>query len=967
MSPEELTSKEAVRQALMEFDELGRDRFLEKYGFGPAHRYFLRDREKLYDSKAIFGVAYGYQHPEQGPLSSKSFTGGEATVKKKLEDLGFEIVGSAPDSNDLMLPQNEVNDFARTLRTIEYEQEERNYKLAVHYVLRELLARDQIESPTFPELLAAFFEDQLDPTLLNLSEEQQAFVTEAVAPVHGLRYAFANLCGGRFGVNNFVWIPGAVRDGLGKEVRRAFAQLMDVGERLPTRVDAFRAAMVAVQEEAKEYPSWQEKWQVLRPSLAFIAALLGGFDPNKFSFYPETKIRPSFETLVGTWPKGSRGEVYEQVVQFVQDVRGALERQGAPVRDLIDAQSFLWLRGSVADPKSWIFQANPSLYDIDRALRELPAIEWTVRQHRQSVHSGDRAFIWRSGSDAGIVAVGSVLGEPEERAPDGSEYPYYLKREAFADVEPRVKIGIEHVLDPPLLRSAIAEDPHLAQLAILRMPRATVHQVKQHEADRLTEYVGHPSSSRYFILQQRTDRAYEWDEEERVYHFTPKASGSWKQLSQSAGARFVYYRPGSGGGQTAKSYFGHGRIANVAEEQESGDRHFRAQLEDYQPFARPVPSSEYDPRANVQMSIAEISREQFEELLRRGSLKETVPFTVDAIMRAATREPRALLLDEATYASAFAALESGKHIVFTGPPGTAKTTLAEAVAEAATEAGLCAGHVLTTATADWTTYETIGGLKPTRDGQLAFASGHFLEAIERNHWLVIDELNRSNFDRAFGQLFTVLSGQAVQLPYEREGHHGRLVLAPQGASVADGSDIIRIPKAWRVIATMNVFDKSLLFEMSFALMRRFAFIEVPAPRDQDFESLILRSAGSDTAAAELAMRFYPLRQFKDLGPALYMDMTRFLAVRRAQDPSDDEQLAFEAFYSYLLPQFEGIDQATGEQLWAALKPLVGAPNMERLRKTLNAVLGLEISASHSRQSEEEEPVIAPDEAQIVQE
>src|SRR5207248_1273024 len=168
-------------------------------------------------------------------------------------------------------------------------------------------------------------------------------------------------------------------------------------------------------------------------------------------------------------------------------------------------------------------------------------------------------------------------------------------------------------------------------------------------------------------------------------------------------------------------------------------------------------------------------------------------------------------------------------------------------------------------------------------------------------------------------------------------------------------------------ATMNVFDKSLLFEMSFALMRRFAFIEVPSPPDPVFASLILRSAGSDTASAELAMRFYPLRQFKDLGPALYMDMARFLAIRRTQEPSDDEQLAYEAFYSYLLPQFEGIDQATGEQLWATLKPLVGSSNAERLRKTLNAVLGLEISAPRSRPDEEDEFAVMPDEPQIMQE
>jgi hypothetical protein len=44
---------------------------------------------------------------------------------------------------------------------------------------------------------------------------------------------------------------------------------------------------------------------------------------------------------------------------------------------------------------SWTFQANPTYYDIDRALQELPEIEWTVRQSRRSVHQGDRAYIWR--------------------------------------------------------------------------------------------------------------------------------------------------------------------------------------------------------------------------------------------------------------------------------------------------------------------------------------------------------------------------------------------------------------------------------------------------------------------------------------------------------------------------------------------------------------------------------------------
>ncbi|WP_303828897.1 hypothetical protein [Asticcacaulis taihuensis] len=44
---------------------------------------------KLYDSKAIAGAAIGFQYPDAGPLSAKDFSGGEATVKARLERLGF--------------------------------------------------------------------------------------------------------------------------------------------------------------------------------------------------------------------------------------------------------------------------------------------------------------------------------------------------------------------------------------------------------------------------------------------------------------------------------------------------------------------------------------------------------------------------------------------------------------------------------------------------------------------------------------------------------------------------------------------------------------------------------------------------------------------------------------------------------------------------------------------------------------
>lgn len=87
----DLKSRQAVVNAIEEFDKIGREAFLEKYGFGPARRYFLEYHGTLYDSKAIVGVAHGYEFPSHGILHSKDFGGGYATVKRKLEELGFKV------------------------------------------------------------------------------------------------------------------------------------------------------------------------------------------------------------------------------------------------------------------------------------------------------------------------------------------------------------------------------------------------------------------------------------------------------------------------------------------------------------------------------------------------------------------------------------------------------------------------------------------------------------------------------------------------------------------------------------------------------------------------------------------------------------------------------------------------------------------------------------------------------------
>ena len=89
----QLTSAAAVQAALDEYTLLGQSAFLAQHGFGRASGLLVRDPRtgEWADSKAIAGVALGYQFPATGGLKAAEFSGGIATVQRRLEALGFTV------------------------------------------------------------------------------------------------------------------------------------------------------------------------------------------------------------------------------------------------------------------------------------------------------------------------------------------------------------------------------------------------------------------------------------------------------------------------------------------------------------------------------------------------------------------------------------------------------------------------------------------------------------------------------------------------------------------------------------------------------------------------------------------------------------------------------------------------------------------------------------------------------------
>ena len=94
MSASKVTDPRAVRRAIKEFDRLGRDAFLDRYGFARSKGYRLRvtarGTTREYDPAAVVAVAHREQHGRV--LAPREVKG----AHEVLERLGFEIVDLAP-------------------------------------------------------------------------------------------------------------------------------------------------------------------------------------------------------------------------------------------------------------------------------------------------------------------------------------------------------------------------------------------------------------------------------------------------------------------------------------------------------------------------------------------------------------------------------------------------------------------------------------------------------------------------------------------------------------------------------------------------------------------------------------------------------------------------------------------------------------------------------------------------------
>ncbi|QWS34914.1 AAA family ATPase [Curtobacterium aetherium] len=241
-------------------------------------------------------------------------------------------------------------------------------------------------------------------------------------------------------------------------------------------------------------------------------------------------------------------------------------------------------------------------------------------------------------------------------------------------------------------------------------------------------------------------------------------------------------------------------------------------------------------------------------------------------------------------------IERRKQVILYGPPGTGKTFLAQALSKHVTD-GTDGETTIVQFHPTYSYEDFFEGFRPVANddsGNLAFTLRkgplrRLADAAaanpEANYFLVIDEINRGNIAKVFGELYFLLEYRDSEI------------------SLLYSDEPFTLPSNIFVIGTMNTADRSIAM-LDAAMRRRFAFVELHPEREpvQDVLSRWLVTQGLQDDRADLLTRLNAQIQDHDakVGPSFLM---RDLAGTGLQDVWRYEILPLLAEHHY----GEGVD------------------------------------------------------------
>jgi len=254
------------------------------------------------------------------------------------------------------------------------------------------------------------------------------------------------------------------------------------------------------------------------------------------------------------------------------------------------------------------------------------------------------------------------------------------------------------------------------------------------------------------------------------------------------------------------------------------------------------------------------------KLLTLSQIPLIIPNNIQKMINDLINNNETFVDDEEILRQIFIALITGHHIILYGPVGTGKTELARKIAKI-----FDVDLVTATVGEDWDSSEYLLGWEELVKGSFRFAEGYLLKALQKafnnieaettktlelkkqkqSCWLLLDEMNRGDINKYLSSLITSLEPIKDNLK-EKDFIEKYKISIKTPSGIVD----VPIPKRFRIIGTINTFDKNLLYKFPSAIKgRRFTFIPIGIPRNYKRERKIIFS---------IVKQEYNVSQWKDI-------------------------------------------------------------------------------------------------------